>query len=121
MLSIADESNFKVNHGLYAVKFWATWCQPCKMIMPTIEKLDSEFDNIEFLSVDVEQVPALAKKYKITSLPTLLLIANGEEVGRIIGIQLITPLRSTLSNLVQKYDTIEEEEVEMPEQVAVSV
>lgn len=96
MHGIANESNFNVDNGTYVVKFWATWCQPCKVMEPTILKLEVEFPNISFLSVDVDQVPILAKSFKIKTVPTLLIIKNDIEVNRVEGLSLITPLRSLL-------------------------
>ena len=99
MLSVINEAEFNVTSGLYVVKFWATWCGPCRVLTPTINKLDEEFENIKFLSVDVDQVPALAQKFKIKSLPTLLFIKDGEVVNKIIGVHLIDPLRASLREL----------------------
>lgn len=117
MLSILNESDFNVGHGLYAIKFWATWCGPCKVLNPTIERLDKEFENIKFLSVDIDQVPSLAQKYKIKSLPTLLLIEDGEEANRIIGVSLMGPMRASLRDL-NKGHQLEQENVEILEHPA---
>lgn len=103
MLSITNVSNFKVGHGLFAVKFWATWCQPCKIFAPTVEKLDEEFENINFLSIDVDQVSEIVKEYKIRSLPTILILNDGEEIERITGAQLIEPLRTKFREIEEKY------------------
>ena len=91
MLSIANESDFNTDYGLYVVKFWAPWCGPCRMYNPIIEKLNDEFESINFLSVDTDQVPELAKKFRITSLPTLVIIADGKEKQRVMGLSMITP------------------------------
>lgn len=99
MLSIANETDLKVDHGLYAIKFWATWCMPCRAYAPTIDKLDKEFEDISFISIDVDQVPALAQKFKVQSLPSLVLIKDGEEFSRILGMSAITPLRAKLREL----------------------
>lgn len=115
MLSIANESDFNVAHGLYAVKFWATWCQPCKIFAPTVEKLDGEFNNIEFLSIDADQVPQIVKQYKVRSLPTILILSNGEEIDRITGVQLIEPLRTKLREIQSKYAPEEQKESEQKE------
>jgi thioredoxin 1 len=99
MLSIANESDLNINNGLYIIKFWSTWCGPCKSYAPVISKLDEEFENITFFSVDVDQVPELAQRFKIKSLPSLILIKDGEEVDRIIGATQITPLRTKFREL----------------------
>lgn len=93
MLSVTNESDFKVESGLYAVKFWATWCGPCKRMEPTLHQLESEFTSINFISIDVDQVPILAQKYRIKMLPTLLVLKDGQEVNRVTGLSLIEPLR----------------------------
>lgn len=117
MLSIANESGLNVDCGLHVIKFWAPWCGPCKMYKPVIDKLDEEFKDINFWSVDTDQVPELARRYKITSLPTLVLIKDGEEIQRIIGLSMIKPLRSVFSELVKK-DQASEETVELPADTA---
>jgi len=104
MKSITNESDFNVDNGYFAIKFWSTWCQPCKAFAPKVATLDDEFDNVDFISIDIDQVPTLARKYKVRSLPTLLLIENGKELNRIEGLQLITPMRKILRDLVQVSD-----------------
>lgn len=93
MISITSDSELQVDTGLYVIKFWATWCGPCKKMEPTLSILESEFEAIKFISVDVDQIPTLAQKYRIKTLPTLLLINNGQEINRISGMSLIDPLR----------------------------
>lgn len=99
MLSVSNELDLNVTYGFSVIKFWSTWCMPCKTFAPTVEKLDEEFENINFFSVDVEQVKELTKKYKVKTLPTLILIKDGEEYDRILGAALIAPLRAKLNEL----------------------
>ena len=73
------------------------------MYNPVIEKLDNEFESINFLSVDTDQVPELAKKFRISSLPTLIIIQDGEEKKRILGLSMIAPLRTLLRNVCDEY------------------
>lgn len=97
MLSIANENDFNFDTHKYSVlKFWATWCGPCKVFAPVVGKLNDEFESINFYSVDVDQVPALARKFKIKTVPTLVFLEGGEEVNRITGMQMIKPLRAEL-------------------------
>lgn len=101
MLSMSNDAEFKISSGMYVVKFWAAWCGPCKRMEPTIAQLESEFSTIQFISVDVDQVPDLAQKYKVKTLPTLLIFKDGVEVSRIIGLSLIEPLRKILRDLTR--------------------
>lgn len=71
--------------GLTVVDFYATWCGPCKMIAPLLEKFQNEYSNIKFLKIDVDQLGSLAQEYNVSSMPTLILFKNGEEVNRVIG------------------------------------
>ena len=115
MLSVANESDFNVDYGLYVIKFWAPWCGPCKMYNPVIDRLDDEFESINFLSVDTDQVPELAKKFKITSLPTLVIIQDGEEKRRVLGLSMIKPLRTLLRETSDNYSAPgEDEEIIVP-------
>lgn len=70
---------------IFLVDFWAEWCGPCKMINPILEKLDNEIENIEFLKVNVDENIDLADNYSIGSIPTLLIIKNGEILNKIVG------------------------------------
>ena len=69
------------------VDFWADWCQPCHMIRPTLEQLAGEFaGKLKFVSVDNDANPKLAKQFSIRFLPTIVIIKNGEEIDRAIGV-----------------------------------
>ena len=68
------------------VDFWATWCGPCKMIAPVVEEISQEYDGkIVVGKVDVDEVPAVAAKYNVMSIPTLIVFENGKEVNRLVG------------------------------------
>lgn len=118
MLSIINESDLNVDSGIFAVKFWATWCQPCKVMIPTMEKLEKEFPSVQFMSVDVDQVPVLAQNYKIKTVPTILLIDSGEEIGRIAGLSLIKPMRSMFREIAQ---VVKQKPKEITEKVAIAI
>ncbi|HLW78464.1 MAG TPA: thioredoxin [Terriglobia bacterium] len=68
------------------VDFWANWCAPCRMLAPTFEKLAARYGNeITFAKVDVDELPELAGKLGIRSIPTLLLFERGKVVEQIVG------------------------------------
>lgn len=102
MLAITNESDFQVETGLVAVKFWATWCAPCKRMEPTLVKMEQEFgDNVKFYSVEIDQVPVIAQKFRIRTLPTVLFLKNGREVNRITGLVLTEPLRKAFKDFLE--------------------
>ena len=68
------------------VDFWAVWCGPCKAIAPVIEEIAGEFDGqIKVGKVDVDQNQNTAMKFGVRSIPTLLVIKDGEVVNQIVG------------------------------------
>jgi len=67
------------------IDFWATWCGPCKMIAPFIEEIAAERDDIIVGKIDVDQEMELAMQFHITSIPTLVLVKNGETAATMVG------------------------------------
>lgn len=68
------------------VDFFATWCGPCKMVGPILEKLSEDYEGkIKFTKLDIDQAQPLAMKYEVFSVPSMLIFKNGEEAGRIVG------------------------------------
>lgn len=65
------------------VDFYATWCQPCQKLFPIVEEVAEENKKVEFVKVDIDRAKDIAEKYKITSVPTLVLIQDGKEKDRI--------------------------------------
>ncbi len=73
-------------YPLLVVDCWAEWCQPCKMIAPIIEELAQDYKGkIVFGKLDTDHNPLTANKYRIRSIPTLLIFKNGELVDQIVG------------------------------------
>lgn len=73
---------------LALVDFWAEWCQPCKMLAPTIEELADDFnDQIIVGKLNVDDNPATATKYGIRGIPTLILFKNGEVAQQMVGVK----------------------------------
>lgn len=67
------------------VDFWATWCGPCQMIGPVIEEIAGEVTEAKICKVDVDAEPELARKYKVLSIPTLMVFKDGELARRESG------------------------------------
>ncbi len=86
----ATDSTFtaETGSGTVLVDFWAPWCGPCKMIAPVLEELDGELgDKVKIVKVDVDENPETAGKFGIMSIPTLLVLKNGEVVDKVVGFQ----------------------------------
>jgi len=84
------DANFKENildkKGIALVDFWAEWCGPCKMIGPVIEELATDYDGKALIAkVDVDENAELSQQFKVTSIPTILILKDGEVVDKHVG------------------------------------
>lgn len=70
------------------IDFWATWCGPCRMMAPVVDAIAKEKDGeVKVCKVNIDENQALAEKYGVMSIPTFVIIKNGNETGRTIGVQ----------------------------------
>ena len=68
------------------VDFWAAWCGPCRAVAPVLDAIAAEHEGkIRIVKVNVDEEPALAAQYRITSIPAMKVFKNGEEVRELIG------------------------------------
>ena len=74
------------DNSVLIVDFWADWCGPCKKIAPILDEIASEY-NITIAKVHVDEQPALANKYDISSIPTVVVFENGLPVKKVLGAQ----------------------------------
>ncbi len=82
---------------LVLVDFFATWCQPCKMMHPILKQVkDVLGDRIRIIKIDVDTHSALASKYQIQSVPTLMLFHKGEVLWRTSGVMQKAELLGTI-------------------------
>ena len=65
--------------------FWAPWCGPCQMVLPIIEEIAAERTDIKVGKINVDENIELAKQFKVMSIPTLVVMENGQMVKRVVG------------------------------------
>ncbi len=85
-----NETNFKSEvldyNGKVLVDFNAEWCGPCKMLAPVLEEIAETNNTVKFVSVNVDANERIAAEYNIMSIPCLVMIENGKEVKRSVGL-----------------------------------
>lgn len=69
------------------VDFWAPWCGPCRMLSPTVDQIAEERSDIKVGKVNVDEQEALAHRFGIMNIPTLIVFKNGEPAKRTMGVQ----------------------------------
>ena len=89
----------EVKSGTTIVDFWAEWCGPCKMVAPVLEAIAEE-NNARLLKINVDEDTELASALNITSIPVIMLYADGEKVKHIIGAKPKPALQKALFNNV---------------------
>ncbi|HLR73056.1 MAG TPA: thioredoxin [Pseudogracilibacillus sp.] len=97
-----NDGNFsqETNDGLVLVDFWAPWCGPCKMIAPVLEELaEEQGDAVKIAKLNVDDNQETAGKYGVMSIPTLLLMKDGNVVDQVVGFQ----PKEALAELINKH------------------
>lgn len=89
------------NKDFYIVDFYASWCNPCKILAPTIEEVGRK-ENITIYKCNIDDNQELTKNFHIMSVPTLVFIKNGEELKRLSGVhskdEILTECYSIMDN-----------------------
>ena len=81
----AEFDEIIASHPRVLVDFFATWCGPCKMISPLLEDLAKEDEGLVVAKIDVDELGALAQRFSVFSIPTLLFFENGEQKKKQVG------------------------------------
>lgn len=94
-----NSNNFdeKIKKDRVLVDFYATWCGPCKMLGLVLEKFDDE-NIVPILKLDVDEAKDVAEKYKVFTIPTLIIFENGKEIKRKVGYQSLDELRKWVND-----------------------
>jgi thioredoxin 1 len=78
--------------------FWASWCLPCRMMMPVVEKLAKTHPEITVCKVNIDEAPELAQQFQVTVIPTFVLFKNGRLVDSSMGLK----SKKTLERMIQQ-------------------
>ena len=71
--------------GIVIVDFWATWCGPCKILLPIFESLSSEIEEVKICQVNVDEQTELVEKFDVMTVPTLMIFKDGKVISSSIG------------------------------------
>ena len=86
--------------GKVLVDFYADWCTPCKMMAPLVDTIADQYEGkIKVGKLNIDEYPGLASKYRVMTIPTLILFDNGEKTESIIGVV----DKKTVENMINKY------------------
>lgn len=89
-VKVLTDQNFsaKIKTGSVLVDFWASWCMPCKMMVPVLNELAEETNGkVTIAKLNVDDAKATASKFGVRSIPTLILFKNGREIHRFTGVK----------------------------------
>ncbi|KZL93227.1 thioredoxin [Clostridium magnum] len=101
MISEIKDTNFaeiiKSSSEPVVVDFWASWCGPCKMLAPVIDEISGEIgDKAKFFKLNVDENPVTSTQYKIASIPTVMVLKNGEVVDTLVGFRPKDAIKSVI-------------------------
>ncbi len=95
-----DNFQSETKNGITVVDFWASWCMPCRMMGPVIEKFaDSSDESVHVGKVNVDENPAIAQEFAVRSIPTIIFFKDGKEAARSVGLTSKESLQKTVDSL----------------------
>ncbi len=95
-IAILDDNSFNeiIKSGVTLVDFFAEWCGPCRMLSPVIAEVAKELSGkVKFGKLDIDKSHVTARTHQVTSVPTLILFKDGEEVNRLVGLRDIAAVK----------------------------
>ena len=104
MIREIEDNNFEElvegKESVVVVDLWASWCGPCKMIAPIMEDLSKELgDKVDFVKVNVDDCPVVSQKYRVASIPTIMIFNKGNVVETLVGFR----PKQELKIVIEKY------------------
>lgn len=82
----SNEFENEIKDNVVFVDFFATWCGPCKMLSPVVDEVSNEISDVKFLKVDVDENNEIASRYNIMSIPTLIILKDGDVINKHTGL-----------------------------------
>ncbi|WP_155286425.1 thioredoxin [Lacticaseibacillus zhaodongensis] len=101
MVKVVTDNDFaaETDTGVVLTDFWATWCGPCRMQSPVVEKLEETMKDVKFTKMDVDANPDTPRDFGIQAIPTLLVKKDGKPVEQIVGYH----TKDQLEEILNKY------------------
>lgn len=89
-----------LSEGVHVIKFFATWCGPCKLYAPAFERAAARFPEANFYEVDLDESPEIKDKYGVMAVPTTIIVENGEARSHMIGAKSSRQLDTLLTEVL---------------------
>ena len=103
MVKVITDATFEqeTKDGLVLIDFWATWCGPCRMQGPILDRLSEEVseEELKIVKMDVDENPATARDFGIMSIPTLLFKKDGQVVKQLAGVHTAQQIKAIVAEL----------------------
>lgn len=94
------EETVKGSSEPVVVDFWASWCGPCKMLAPVIDEISGELGSkAKFFKLNVDENPVVSTQYRISSIPTVMVLKNGEVVDTLVGFR----PKDAIKSMIEKH------------------
>ncbi|HZW08992.1 MAG TPA: thioredoxin [Phycisphaerales bacterium] len=98
-----DQTTFdaETREGVAMIDFWAPWCPPCRAVGPIVDAIAEEYQGrAKVAKVNVDESPRIAGKFGVQSIPTIVFLKDGQEVGRVVGLRPREVLAGALEQLL---------------------
>ncbi|MGL5626677.1 MAG: thioredoxin [Candidatus Rhabdochlamydia sp.] len=83
---LESDFNKETSQGMVLIDFFADWCGPCRQLTPVLEEVAREVGEVKFLKMNVDNAQQTAADLNVSSIPTLILFKDGQEVDRVVGL-----------------------------------